>query len=461
MPRTALIIGGGPAGLAAALRLSTRGCSVTLVEQSDRLGGRLLPGGPADRFDALPPVFMGHHRATLALLRELGANARMAQSHGLRFEFQLPGGHLACLMQPWLPAPFHTIAGLLLFEGLPLADRWRLLDVIERSWEGDPALPQNLDQRTAEDWLTERKQSERARADVWTPLARFLIGDDIAIVSAAALVSALSRCFLATRCHSCLMIPADNLHTLLLTPLANRLAQAGATIRLNHAAALLQIENDRVTGVRLRDGATLMADQYIVALPHKQLTAILPERVLTHYAYFQQLTQLSDSPALTVHLRIDTALQAPRVVLFARRIFHWLVSRPGSHHSGTVISVVSTGKPELFERTDRELIALALDELAYAYPGSEAIKLLDSQIVREPRAFLTMSPGTRVHRPLPQSPFSNLLIGGDWTDTGLPATLESAIVSGTRCAEHITWRTGSRSKAADPLLINFPPFTPG
>jgi uncharacterized protein with NAD-binding domain and iron-sulfur cluster len=124
-------------------------------------------------------------------------------------------------------------------------------------------------------------------------------------------------------------------------------------------------------------------------------------------------------------------------VLFARRIFHWLVSRPGPHHSGTVISVVSTGKPDLFERTDRELIALALDELAYAYPGSEAIKLLDSQVVREPRAFLTMRPGARVHRPLPQSPFDNLLIGGDWTDTGLPATLDSALVSGTRCADMI------------------------
>jgi uncharacterized protein with NAD-binding domain and iron-sulfur cluster len=48
-----------------------------------------------------------------------------------------------------------------------------------------------------------------------------------------------------------------------------------------------------------------------------------------------------------------------------------------------------------------------------------------------------MSPGARVLRPLPQSPFRNLLIGGDWTDTGLPATLESAIVSGTRCADMI------------------------
>ncbi|MEK7293769.1 MAG: hydroxysqualene dehydroxylase HpnE [Nitrospirota bacterium] len=438
MAHTVLIIGGGPAGLTAAWRLATQGYAVTLIERSERLGGRLLcSGADATQCDAIPPVFMGHQTATLALLKELGTTDPAVPSRGLRLEFLLPGGRHACLMQPWLPAPFHTMLGLMLFGGLPVADRWRLLDIIERSWEGDPALPQNLDQRTAEEWLAERNQSERARADVWTPLARFLIGDGLATVSAAALVSVFTRCFLTARRHARLAVPTDTLHDLLLAPLAARLTQAGATIRLNTAAVLLQIENDRVTGVRLRDGATLTADHYIMALPHTQLTAILPERVLTHYSYFQQLTQLSDSPALTVHLRIDTALQAPRIVLFARRTFHWLVSRPGPRRSGTLISVVATGKPELFERTDQDLIALALDKLAYAYPGSEAIKLLDSRVVREPRAFLTMSPGARVHRPLPQSPFQNLLIGGDWTDTGLPATLESAIVSGTRCADMI------------------------
>ncbi|MBI5777018.1 MAG: FAD-dependent oxidoreductase, partial [Nitrospirae bacterium] len=177
--RTVLIIGGGPAGLTAAWRLAAQGYAVTLIERSERLGGRLLcSGADANQFHAIPPVFMGHQAATLALLKELGTADPTVPSRGLRLEFLLPGGRLACLMQPWLPAPFHTIIGLLLFGGLPLTDRWQLLDVIERSWEGDPALPQNLDQRTAEEWLAERKQSERARADVWTPLARFLIGDD-------------------------------------------------------------------------------------------------------------------------------------------------------------------------------------------------------------------------------------------------------------------------------------------
>ncbi len=437
--RTVLIIGGGAAGLAAAARLSVRGYAVTLIEQHDRLGGRLLAGSAgADRLDALPPVLMGHHRATLALLKELGTADRALLSNELRFEFLLPGGHLIGLMQPWLPAPFQTIAGLLLFGGLPLADRWRLLDVIERSWEGDPALPPNLDQRTAEDWLAERGQSERARADIWAPLARFLIGDDPATISASALVSTFTRCFLAARRHARLAVPAESIQTLLLQPLADRLTRAGGTIRHQAEAVLIHVEGERVTGLRLRDGATLTADHYVMALPHKQVTPLLPERALTHFAYFQQLTRLSDSPALVVHLRIDQALQAPRLVLFARRTFHWLAGRPSPNRGGTIVSVVATGKSELAERTDQELTELALRELIYAYPGTDASKLLDSRVVREPRAFLTLSPGTRVLRPLPQSPFHNLYIGGDWTDTGLPATLESAIASGTSCADIIT-----------------------
>lgn len=437
MPGTVLIVGGGPAGLAAALRLSTGGHGVTLIEQDTRLGGRLSSGGAAGLCDSLPPVVMGHHKVTLALLRELGKADAAALSGSLRLEFQFTGGRLACLMQPWLPAPFHTILGLMLFGGLPVADRWRMLDVLERSWEGDPALPPNLDQRTAEDWLAERRQSERARADIWTPLARFLVGDDLSTISAAALIGALSRCFLTARRHGQLAILPDSLQSLLVVPLAARLAQTGASIRLRTGASMIHVERDRVTGVRLGDGSVLTADHYIVALPHKQMTAILPERILTHYAYFQQLTRLADSPAVTVHLLVDAALQAPRVVLLARRSFHWLAGRPSERPRGTLVSVVATGKPDLLERSDEDLTRLAFEELVYAYPGRDSITLLESRVVRAPRAFLTMGPGTKIHRPLPQSPFENLLVAGDWTDTGLPATLESAILSGTRCAELI------------------------
>jgi uncharacterized protein with NAD-binding domain and iron-sulfur cluster len=113
------------------------------------------------------------------------------------------------------------------------------------------------------------------------------------------------------------------------------------------------------------------------------------------------------------------------------------VSRPTWLHRATLVSVVATGRSDLLQCNDRELIRLTLDDLAAAYPSSPAIRLLDGRVVRQPRAFLTLSPGARTVRPLHRSPIRNLLIGGDWTDTGLPPILEGAILRSRRCAEAV------------------------
>ncbi|MSR23594.1 MAG: FAD-dependent oxidoreductase [Nitrospiraceae bacterium] len=93
MPPTVLVIGGGLAGLAAAVRLSAQNYAVTLVERSERLGGRLLCSGTdANHFDAIPPVLMGHHRATLALLKELGTADRASCRMISASSFYCPAG---------------------------------------------------------------------------------------------------------------------------------------------------------------------------------------------------------------------------------------------------------------------------------------------------------------------------------------------------------------------------------
>ena len=91
----------------------------------------------------------------------------------------------------------------------------------------------------------------------------------------------------------------------------------------------------------------------------------------------------------------------------------------------------------MLERPDQELLDIALSEVAYAFPGLTTAKVLGSRIIRQPHAYLSMRPGTSLLRPLQQSPYPNLLLAGDWTDTGLPASLEGAVLSGIRCAEAI------------------------
>jgi squalene-associated FAD-dependent desaturase len=443
MKRRVLIIGGGPAGLTAALRLSIQGYAVTLLEQGSELGGRLVH---ADA-DTIPPVLMGCQQASLSLLKTLGTAHRVSFPRRLRLEFLLPGTRAVPLRRPWAPAPFHSLLSLATFGGLSLQDRWRLLTFLERTWEGDPPLPSDLESRPADEWLAGIGQSQAARERVWTPLARFLVGDDLAAVSAAMLCNQLTRCFLSSRRHSRLAIPGCGIRALLLEPVRTQLMRSGAVVRLETAVDQIRFDTHRVSGVQLRTGEVLTAGWYLSALAPRQLTRLLPERVLTRFAYFQQIAQLSDIPALTVHLWLEQVLRAPRLLLLAERTFHWVISRtdPESPCQRSYLSLIATGRADLLARPDQELLELALSEIGYAFPAAATAKTKDYRIVRQPRAFLSVGPGTAALRPLPQSPFPNLLLAGDWTDTGLPATLESAIRSGDLCAQAIAGRNGDLS----------------
>ncbi|HKW85961.1 MAG TPA: hydroxysqualene dehydroxylase HpnE [Nitrospiraceae bacterium] len=437
MKRTVLVIGGGPAGITAALRLNERGYAVTLLEQHSHLGGRLISS--QESTDAIPPVLLGCHKATLSLLETLGTAHQIRFSNRLCIEFLLPGGRLVPLRCPWLPGPLHVILGLMTFQGLPFRDRWRILTFLERTWESDPMLPPDLNSRTANDWLTELGQSVEALAHLWSPLARFFLGDDLTVVPAAMLVRTLAHCFFSARHHSSIGIPTHGIRSFLLTPASERLTQSGATIRLETFVNQIRFDAHRVTGIQLQSRSTLVADWYVAALPHRRLCSLLPESALTNYSYFEQLTRLTDLPAVTVHLWMDRALPAPRLVLLAGRTYHWLVSRVDvdSESHRTLVSLVATGISGLLNRPDQDLLQSALDEIGDCLPIAASAKVLDYRIVREPQAFLSLRPGTASLRPLAQSPFPNLFLAGDWTDTGLPATLESAILSGNRCAEAI------------------------
>jgi squalene-associated FAD-dependent desaturase len=440
--RTVLIIGGGAAGLTAALRLCAHDYAVTLLEERSDVGGRLIsPGAPqTGRMppDTMPPVIVGYQRSLLSLLEHLGTLHHLRSCGRRSFEWVLPGGRTVSLARPWMPGRLATVLGIALFRGLAVADRRRLLSWIERTWEQDPPLPADLESHTADDWLIAIGQSDPARDHIWKPLARFLVGNDITVISAAVLVEVLSRCFLSSRQQALLTFPSHGFDDLLLNPARRALERAGAVIRLDEPVEQFRSDAHQITGIQLKTGGVLTADCYISALPHWRLTPLLSERTLTRFSYFQQITKLTDSPALTVHLCADAQVMAPRLRLLANRHFHWLVSRSDEQNGPrrTIISLVATGRPDLLDRPDDELLELALAEIAAAAPDMP-VRPADYRIIREPRAFLTAAPGTGLLRPLAQSPLSNLFLAGDWTDTGLPATVESAVASGELCAQAI------------------------
>lgn len=438
MKPTALVVGNTLAGLTTALRLGQRGYAVTLIEHAEPRD-RSFPGHTSGE-NALPLVLMGCHTATLSLLETLGRSNRLSSDERIAFELLRSNHRLVRLRRPPLPAPLDALAGLAIFAGMPVRDRWRFLMWVERTWEQDPALPIDLDSHTAEAWLRGIGQSELARAHVWTALSRFLLGDDVKTVSAAALLTMLMRCFLGGRRHSQLAIPLLSVDQLLYQPMREVLSRMGVSFNTGGADRVI-FKTQGVTGIQMKGGDTLTADWYIVALPHRHVTPLLPERVLTRFSYFQHIEALVDTPAVAVHLRIDQPIHSPRVLLLAGRTFHWMCLKPAADLKQTHLSCVMTGQYEL-DRSDEDLLRCAGEDLQSALPAFSNAPRISHHIVRSPHACLSMRPGMTAHRPLPQSPFPNLFLAGEWTDTGLPSNVESAVVSGNYCAHAIMDKAG-------------------
>ncbi len=428
------ILGGGLAGLTAAYRLTRQGYRVTIIDRRPLLGGARTSEDLCD--DLEPFTILGCHHATQALLRSLNPDPQQPAGAEVPLEFRLPDGTLVQYPRTSFPAPLHTWANLLRFAGIPWGERWQLASWVEQLWEGDAQLPADLEQRTAADWLASIGQSAQTRRVVWNPLALWLTGNDLSTMSADAFVLSMKPLFLSTRPDSRISVVQDSLQTCFVQPIAGVLMQESASILRNTEATQLRYEQDCISGVLLQDGSVLQADWYVAALPPQQLTALLPERWLTRYAYFQHLAELRSIDSTILHVDAEQPCATPRLVLLGDTPFHSVLAIAATPDH-TSFSLITTDSQFAQTRPDSDLEAHIHDLLK-----SSGLLLPKSTIVSThrrtiPNAILSLRPGSKLHRPIQRSPIANLLVAGAWTDTGWPPNLESAIVSGNRCAEAI------------------------
>ena len=424
--QSVIVLGAGPAGLTAAYRLAQRGLRVTLLTRSARIGEHV-------RRESDPPTsVLGCHRATWSVLNALGvpsARPAFAEAH---LEFLLPGGRLVRYPKTRFPTPIQQLLTIGRFTGLRAGERWKLLSWLEQLWEGSLELPADLEQRTAESWLDSLSHGPSSRQTIWAPLARWLTGNDLQQLSADAFVTALKPFFLSHAADSRIWVPGQAWDRIFVQPVTDALAKAQATVRTGLRAVRFEYHDDRITGLRAEDGSRLHADWYVAALPPRDLTPLLPERWLSRYAYFQHIVDLETRFYTAMQVRTAETMTGPRHILIGAGPFSWITCKPSQCDRG-LIAIVTMPQDQAIGASIERVSALL-----------RSIKLLrpDRQITgfrQEDRAhtWLALPPGTKVHRPLQQSPVHNLLVAGAWTDTGWPANLESAIVSGERCEEII------------------------
>ena len=431
----AIIIGGGFAGLSAATALADAGARVLVVEARPRLGGRasaFRDPETGERVDNGQHILMGCYDATLAFLDRIGTADCVRWQSGLSLALIDRNGHETTLKLPSLPSPLNLLGGVLAWEALNWSERFSILRA-GAMLRGNPAgVNGSGSTETVHMWLTRLGQSPRLCELFWEPLALAALNQSIDQAVASSFQAVLRQMFRPDPLAAALVLPAVPLDELYAEPARAWLTARGHEVRVN-APARVTLDGNRVTGVRLRE-EQIEAPAVICAVPWFALASVFDPAPAEMEATIADASALGSVPTVTVNLWFDRNVMSEPLVGFPGRAFQWafdrraIVGGESSH-----LSVISSGAEAIVSMGNDELIAMALEIVRQALPGARPATLRKGLAVREKRSTFSLAPGAPP-RPPAQTAIRGLYLAGDWIDTGLPATIESAVISGHTAA---------------------------
>jgi hydroxysqualene dehydroxylase len=437
-----IVIGGGFAGLAAATALAAEGRRVTVLEKRPALGGRAYSytdQATGEVIDNGQHAMMGCYTEMFAFLDRIGATGKLAIQPGLHVAMRDPERGAGAIHCPSLPNPLHMGAGVLGYRLLGVADRGRVLAgglrLLLMKRRRDPRLAR----LTVDEALDLLGQSAAARRAFWHPVAIATLNDDPAIASADLLAEVMVRAFFAGKDAARFVLSKVGLSELYTDDARRFLEARGGRIETKAHVVGIGVRGDQVSHLDLRDGRRLTASAYVSAVPPHGLFPLLPLAVRRAVPGLGAIEQLTTSPIVSVHVWFDRPVLASEpFVGFVGTGTHWAFNRDviagRRDRDGGYLTFVVSGARAIVDLDNEAIVARTLADLRRLVPESAHAQVRHTQVVKE--KFATMSPTVAAARirPPAATPFENFVLAGDWTDTGLPATIESAVLSGHRAA---------------------------
>ena len=446
------VIGGGLAGLAAAVRLVERGVNVELFESRGRLGGRA--GSFHDRdsaawVDHCQHVGMGCCHRLLALCATIGRPEFFRRDRCLWFVDPL-GRVFPFHGQRGWPAPLHLAPAFVGLGFLGWRERWS----IARALLALAYLPHSpeLDDTSVAQWLRRRGMSDLAIRRFWSVVLVSALSETLEGISLAAARKVFVDGFLSTNDAYELLIPAFPLDELS-ESIGAWLEARGARIHRGATVQRLVGDAQSVTGIVV-DGAageTLHpVTKVVVAVPWHRVPSLARTAAFAAKLepMFQRLEQFEPAAITSVHVWFDRPLMAYPHAVLVDRLSHWVfrhdlasvaaqTAAPPTSHAEHYYQAVISATHRDAPRSGDDWTAEVLADLRAVFPAAREARLLRSRVVTQPRAVFRPRPGLGRHRPLAGTPVAGLVLAGDWIDTGWPATMEGAIRGGELAAHAV------------------------
>lgn len=422
----ALVIGGGWAGIAAAMQAARLGWRVHLVEERPYLGGRarsFTDRTTGDVIDNGQHVMMGCYHELLRIVHDLGTDHLLERQKALRVAFVDESTGLDVLDASALPGKLGMLWGLLRLRNLPLSARMAIVRLALKVL-GTPDAGMGL---TCHDFFDQLRQPAEAVQRFWEPLVLATLNAPVSVAPAELLSTVLRLAFFGTTDDAKLLIPTGGLSDLI-DPFGAWLATRGGTVQTSTSVDRINIVDGRASSVVLSDGSSIDVDVVISAVPQRALARLTQASGIA--SYLPEEPEMS--PIVSVYLWYDHQWMSVDFAAALGTTVQWVFNKQRTT-DGLVALTVSAAS-DIVGAPSEVIIRSCDAELRRLFGGAmDATMLNHGVVIKEKLATPRFTPEVHGLRPATDALHTrarNVFLAGDWTQTGLPATLEGAARSG-------------------------------
>jgi 15-cis-phytoene desaturase len=447
-----LVVGGGPAGLAAAKYLAEAGRPARILEKRNILGGKLSSwrDRDGDTLESGLHAFFGGYAQLCALLKDIGIYDRVLwRPHTLTWA--MPPGFSPRWQGPAvfeefnfvdLPAPFNGV-------GAVLSARY-IFNTMEKLLFAKGTMPvllrnheyaERQDDQTYADWHRKRGMTEHMLRTFFAPMALALNFTTVDSISAEALLRVMAYFASGKEASRAGFLdgpPSERF----IEPFADHVRERGVAIEATAPVTELLFSQDRCTGVRTRDGRTYEADNVILATPVHDAAKLLPAEMLRD-PLVHGVGKLESSPIINGHFWFDKKISSFSNLIFSPGTLLPVHADLGQAsagykwHDGSFIEVCIAPADDLMKLDDATIVDRVLADMGAIYPDATRDHLVKAKLVRIPKSVYRASPGAERLRPGSRTPTKNLFLAGCYTNHGFPASLEGAVRSARAAVDEL------------------------